>query len=93
MEIHRPKASHSWREFFIEIGTITLGILIALGLESLIVSVRDRHLVQNARADLRSELQGNRQDLTNLIESEKAPTALLSRVLDDAQQWLESGLA
>ena len=33
MEIHRPKAAHSVREFLIEIGTIVCGILIALGLE------------------------------------------------------------
>ncbi len=33
MEIHKPKAVHRWREFLIEIGTITFGILIALGLE------------------------------------------------------------
>ena len=32
MDIHRPHAAHSWREFAIEIGTIVLGILIALGL-------------------------------------------------------------
>ena len=33
MEIHKPKAAHSWREFLVEIGTIVIGILIALGLE------------------------------------------------------------
>ena len=33
MEIHKPKAAHSVREFLIEIGTIVCGILIALGLE------------------------------------------------------------
>jgi hypothetical protein len=91
MEIHRPKASHSWREFFIEIGTITLGILIALALESLIVSARDRHLVENARSDLRSELQGNRRDLAKVIADAGSSATLLRMVLDDAQQWLQTG--
>jgi len=91
MEIHRPKSSHSWREFLIEIGTITLGILIALALESLIVSVRDRHLLQNARSDLRSELQGNRQDLEKVIASASSSATLLRSVLEDAQQWLQTG--
>lgn len=30
MDIHKPKAAHSFREFLIEIGTIVIGILIAL---------------------------------------------------------------
>ena len=39
MDIHKPKAAHSWREFLIEIGTIICGILIALALEQAVESV------------------------------------------------------
>lgn len=55
MEIHKPKAAHSWREFLIEIGTIVCGILIALGLEQVIVRVewshRDNDLPLRANID------------------------------------------
>jgi hypothetical protein len=91
VEIHRPSASHTWREFLIEIGTITLGILIALGLESLIESVRDRHLLNNANSDLRHELQVNRQDLVQAIANAKTSAGLLSALIDDSEQWLRSG--
>lgn len=40
MEIHKPKAAHSWREFLVEIGTIVCGILIALGLEQVVETVQ-----------------------------------------------------
>ena len=33
MEIYKPKAAGSLREFLIEIGTSTCGILMAIGLE------------------------------------------------------------
>lgn len=33
MDIHKPKAAHSWREFLTEIGAIVCGILIAIRLE------------------------------------------------------------
>jgi hypothetical protein len=31
VEIHKPKPVHNWREFLTELGTIVLGICIALG--------------------------------------------------------------
>ncbi len=55
MEIHKPKAAHSIREFLIEIGTITCGILIALGLEQAIEQSHWRHEVEVERAALHDE--------------------------------------
>ena len=31
MEIHKPKPIHNWRDFIKEVGTIVLGVSIALG--------------------------------------------------------------
>ncbi len=55
MEIHKPKAAHSWREFLTEIGTITCGILIALGLEQAVEQVHWRDEVETEREALRDE--------------------------------------
>lgn len=52
MEIHRPKAARSWREFCIEIATIICGILIALGLEQGIEWLHWRHEAHVAREAL-----------------------------------------
>ena len=30
MEIHKPHAAKSWKEFFIELGTVVLGIFVVL---------------------------------------------------------------
>jgi hypothetical protein len=59
MEIHKPKAAHSWREFLIEIGTITCGILIALGLEQGIEALHWHEAVSAAREALHQEIARN----------------------------------
>ncbi|HMC90816.1 MAG TPA: hypothetical protein VKI45_00010 [Allosphingosinicella sp.] len=77
MEIHRPKAAHSWREFLIEIGTIVLGILIALGLEQSIEALRERHLAHEAQDAIDAEM---RADL-DLIASRLSRQACIERRL------------
>ena len=72
MEVHPPEHSiHNWRDFFVHIGTITIGLLIALGLEGLVEFYHHRELVHTARRDLRNEmlsnskvLDGDERDLT-----------------------------
>ena len=59
MDIHKPKAAHSIREFLIEIGTIICGILIALGLEQGIEAVHHREISREAREAIRSEIGWN----------------------------------
>jgi len=56
MEIHKPKAAHSWREFLIEIGTIVCGILIALGLEQTIEAAHWAEKVHDAKDAIHQEL-------------------------------------
>jgi hypothetical protein len=59
MEIHKPKAAHNWREFFIEIGTIVVGILIALSLEQMVEALHERGLAREAREAIDAEMQAN----------------------------------
>lgn len=59
MDIHKPKAAHSWREFIVEIGTIICGILIALSLEQGVEWLHRRHEVTETREALRRELSDN----------------------------------
>lgn len=63
VEIHKPKAAHSWREFLTEIGTIVCGILIALGLEQVVEAARLRQEVHEARETIRGEIADNAQSL------------------------------
>jgi hypothetical protein len=60
LEVHAPhQPIHSWRDFFIHLITITIGLLIALGLEGLVEMSHHRNLVKEARADLRAEMTSN----------------------------------
>jgi hypothetical protein len=59
MDIHKPKAAHSWREFLIEIGTIVCGILIALALEEGLRVLHDRETAKAATEAVREELRQN----------------------------------
>src|SRR5437868_11859861 len=62
IEVHPPHEDvHSWRQFFIHIAAITIGLLIAIGLEQTVVYFHHRHQLQEARRELASELESNRR--------------------------------
>ena len=63
MEIHKPHAAKTWKEFFIELATITIGILIALGLEQLVDHLRWQHEVTEGRQAILAEITANNDNL------------------------------
>lgn len=56
MEVHKPKLTHSWREFLKEYGIIVLGVLTALLAEQAVGSLDWRHKVNAAISDMKQEL-------------------------------------
>jgi hypothetical protein len=63
MEVHAPEHPiHTWRDFFIHIVTITIGLLIALGLEAAVEALHHRHLREETRKNLRAEIRQNQDD-------------------------------
>jgi hypothetical protein len=89
MDIHKPKVPHSAREFLVEIGTITIGILIALSLESAVEAYHNHQLVERARIDLRAELETNRKTLATTIAEEEKATPPLASLLQYARDRLQ----
>lgn len=71
MEIEGPQSPiHSLRDFAIHIATVTIGILIALGLEALVEAHRNHALVEHTRANFVAEFTKNRAGvLTDLKRS------------------------
>jgi hypothetical protein len=64
MEVHAPhEPIHSWRDFFIHIVTITIGLLIALGLEAAVEALHHRHQRHETREALHAEIEQDRQQL------------------------------
>lgn len=60
MEVHPPEHPiHTWRDFFVHIATIVVGLLIAICLEQSVEWLHHRQEVHTARADLRSEATTN----------------------------------
>jgi hypothetical protein len=56
LDVHPPEhAAHTWRDFFIHIATIVLGLLIAIGLEQSVEWLHERHvrheLLEGVEAD------------------------------------------
>ena len=71
MEIHKPKAAHSWREFAVEIGTIVCGILIALGLEQVVSTLEWSRKVAETREAVGLELGENLGKMENRLQLEQ----------------------
>lgn len=56
MEIHKPKPIHGWRDFIKEIGSIVLGVSIALAAEQGVEWWHWEHELRETRQALRAEL-------------------------------------
>jgi hypothetical protein len=62
VELEVDTAHHpfrSWKDFFLHLLTITIGLFIALTLQAAVESVHHRHLVRDARQNLRHEIEAN----------------------------------
>jgi uncharacterized protein (DUF952 family) len=98
MEVHPPEHPiHTWRDFFIHIATIVVGLLIAIGLEQTVEYFHHRHLVAEARENIRAEIEENeKQAETNVgylqtdADLMKANVAK-ARALRDNPRALEHG--
>ena len=56
MDIHKPKPWHGWRELLKEIGTIVIGVLVAIAFEQTVEWLHWRHKLADANAAVRFEL-------------------------------------
>jgi hypothetical protein len=64
LDVHPPhEAAHTWKDFFIHVATICVGLLIAIGLEQTVEFFHHRPQAQHARELLAEEMKENRQTL------------------------------
>jgi hypothetical protein len=56
LDVHPPEhAAHTWRDFFIHIATIVIGLLIAISLEQTVEFLHTRHEIAETRRTLHTE--------------------------------------
>ncbi len=64
MDVHAPhEPIHSLKDFFLHLFTITVGLLIAVGIEGCVELHHEHTLVKEARATLREEIDHNASSL------------------------------
>ena len=67
LDVHPPHGSlHGARDFFLHLFTITVGLLIALGLEGCVERQHHRHLVHEAEAGMGREIRENATKIPSL---------------------------
>jgi hypothetical protein len=80
LDIHAPhQVVHTWKDFFIHIATIAVGLLIAIGLEQTVEFFHHRHQLQDAREQLSVELDGNREVLLRNLDCVRTIQTQLDR--------------
>ncbi|THD60483.1 hypothetical protein [Phenylobacterium sp.] len=84
MEIHKPKAAHSWREFATEIGTIVIGVLIALAAEQAVEAIHEHHVAEEARRNVRAEAALD----VGFVQGRLAANACVDQRIEDLQGLL-----
>lgn len=85
MDIHKPHAAKNWREFFIELATITAGILIALALEQVVETVREHRHAAEARESIRTEIANG----LGLMNVRSAIETCVTKRLDEVTDHLD----
>jgi hypothetical protein len=83
LDVHPPhEAAHTWKDFFIHIATICVGLLIAIGLEQAVEAIHQRHerdvLIQEMRLEADRNIQLLQTDIDRNIEKAAWNRAMLT---------------
>lgn len=70
LDVHAPhETARTWKDFLVHIAAISIGLLIALGLEATVQWIHHRHQAQQALELLKQEIDRNRITLKNDMRS------------------------
>jgi hypothetical protein len=85
MDIHAPESPvNSFKDFAIHIAIVTLGILIALGLEGLRETVYEHRLVRETRENFRVEMEQSKESMNAEIKRVDTGRDLLKTLAAEA---------
>ncbi len=90
LDVHAPHETiRGWKSFFIHIATITIGLLIAIGLEQTVVHIHRLHQLAEVRRELTIEVAQNRRQL----DTNRAAMQQLTAQLDENMAALRAAQA
>jgi len=73
LDVHPPHhPTHTWKDFFIHLATIVVGLLIAVGLEQTVEYLHHRHLAQEFEEQMNEEFINDRKILENDMQLQSA---------------------
>ncbi|AEU34786.1 hypothetical protein [Granulicella mallensis] len=95
MDVHAPhQPVHTWRDFFTHLTIVTIGLFIALTLEAFVEYLHHRHLVHEARENIRQEIEHNHEaaqkDLVLLqrnVDSQEANIKAIHALMADPKNF------
>jgi len=91
LDVHPPEHGiHGTRDFFLHLFTITIGLLIALGLEASVEAMHHRHQREEAETLVRREIQNNLNKLQDGAPQALAELHQMSRVLQTLEARAQS---
>jgi hypothetical protein len=91
VDVHAPHSSiHGWKDFLLHLVTITVGLLIAVGIEGCVERHREHRLVNEARETMHEEIEHNSKTMDEEVGTLDKQKAALEKNLDTLTRILEN---
>jgi hypothetical protein len=83
LDVHAPHHPiGGWKDFFVHLLTITIGLLIAVGIEGCVELHREHKLVQEARETMRDEIQYNANQMDGAVGTLQKQRDMMRKNID-----------
>jgi hypothetical protein len=83
LDVHAPNHPiGGWKDFFVHLVTISIGLLIAVGIEGCVELHREHNLVREARETMREEIQHNSDEMKRAVVKLDQQAATLKKNID-----------
>ena len=83
MDVHAPHHPiEGWKDFVVHLLTITVGLLIAVGIEGCVELHREHKLAQEARATMREEIEHNSSQMKDTVANLKKQSEMIQKNID-----------
>ncbi len=91
MDVHAPhEPIHGVKDFLLHLLTITVGLLIAVGIEGCVELHREHKLATEARATMREEIEYNAKQMDDAVLKLSSQKAALDKNIDTLTKILEN---